>query len=228
MLAPLPIVDTRPFFRPLFDEFGRLLATLPADAWLRPTVAPRWRVRDVVAHMVDTGLRRLSFHRDRLPPPTPPASGELVEFINRLNADFVAVSARFSPPVLQSLHDRMASELSAFFADLPLEGPALFPVSWAGEHESLAWFDIGHGQEMHLLHVDGYQASPFEGEFGRHVAVRWPAGGFAALRQRLIDAGATPIAALRPTPFPRFFVREPVNGYVFEVIEGPAASHLDQ
>jgi len=117
--------------------------------------------------------------------------------------------------------DRFAAFVEQTFGYVRKPSPPDSPVP-------VAWFDIGHGQEMHLLHVDGYQASPFEGEFGRHVAVRWPAGGFAALRQRLIDAGATPIAALRPTPFPRFFVREPVNGYVFEVIEGPAASHLDQ
>jgi hypothetical protein len=79
---------------------------------------------------------------------------------------------------------------------------------------------------MHLLQVEGYQPSRFEGEFGRHVALRYPAAEFASLRSRLVDAGATLIDAQRPTPFARFFVREPVNGYVFEVVE--AASHFDQ
>ena len=83
----------------------------------------------------------------------------------------------------------------------------------------VAWFDIGHGQEMHLLQVEGFQPSAFEGEFGRHVAVRYPAAEFEALRQRLSDGGATIVDAIRPTPFARFFFREPVNGYVFEVIE---------
>ena len=100
----------------------------------------------------------------------------------------------------------------------------------------VVWFDLGHGQEMHLLHVEGYRPSEFEGEFGRHVAVRHPATDFDALRTRLTDAGATLIEPLRPTPFARFFFREPVNGYVFEVIDGPStppragagASHLDQ
>jgi uncharacterized protein (TIGR03083 family) len=143
MLAPLPLTDTRSYFRPLFQEFGTLLAHLPADAWLRPTIAGRWRVRDVVAHMVDTGLRRLSFHRDRLPPPTLPADMDIVQFINALNAEFVALSARFSPEVLRTLHDHMAGELAAFVETVPLDAPALFPVSWAGETESQAWFDIG-------------------------------------------------------------------------------------
>ncbi|HET7696190.1 MAG TPA: hypothetical protein VFK57_10815 [Vicinamibacterales bacterium] len=90
----------------------------------------------------------------------------------------------------------------------------------------VAWFDLGHGQEMHLLQVDGFQPSAFEGEFGRHVALRYPAAEFAPLRERLIAAGAEIVAPRRDTPFARFFFREPVNGYVFEVIEG--ASHFDQ
>ena len=83
----------------------------------------------------------------------------------------------------------------------------------------VVWFDIGHGQEMHLIYVDRFAVSVFEAEFGRHVALRHPAADFAALKQRLVDAGATLIDPLRPTPFARFFFREPVNGYVFEMIE---------
>ena len=83
----------------------------------------------------------------------------------------------------------------------------------------VVWFDIGHGQDMHLIQVDRYEGRAFEGEFGRHVALRHPAEDFAALSARLADAGATLIEPLRPTPFARFFFREPVNGYVFEVIE---------
>jgi catechol 2,3-dioxygenase-like lactoylglutathione lyase family enzyme len=91
---------------------------------------------------------------------------------------------------------------------------------------AVVWFDLGHGQQMHLLHVDRFEASAFEGEFGRHVALHHPAGDFDALRARLTGAGATLIEPQRPTPFARFFFREPVNGYVFEVIDG--ASHFDQ
>lgn len=92
----------------------------------------------------------------------------------------------------------------------------------------VVWFDIGHGQEMHLLQVDGFEIGRFEGEFGRHVALRHAGDDFDALKRRLIDAGATLIDSIRPTPFARFFFREPVNGYVFEVIAAPGASHFDQ
>lgn len=89
----------------------------------------------------------------------------------------------------------------------------------------VAWLDIGAGQEMHLLHVEGFGVSAFEGEFGRHVALCYPGARFAELKARLIAEGATLIEPGRATPFERFFFREPVNGYVFEVID---ASHFDQ
>jgi catechol 2,3-dioxygenase-like lactoylglutathione lyase family enzyme len=81
------------------------------------------------------------------------------------------------------------------------------------------WLDIGRGQEMHVVYVDGFEAGPFEGEFGRHVALYHPLSEFAALKQRLLDQGAELLEPLRSTPFERFFFREPVNGYVFEVID---------
>jgi catechol 2,3-dioxygenase-like lactoylglutathione lyase family enzyme len=81
------------------------------------------------------------------------------------------------------------------------------------------WLDIGHGQELHVLHVEGFAVSAFEHEFGRHVAVFHPRADLGALRTRLTEAGAELIAPLRATPFERFFFREPVNGYVFEVID---------
>ena len=115
--------------------------------------------------------------------------------------------------------DRFAAFVERTFGYPRKPSPADSPVK-------VAWFDLGNGQEMHLLQVDGYEAGAFEGEFGRHVAVRCAPSDFDALRRRLVEAGATLIEPKRATPFARFFVREPVNGYVFEVIEG--ASHFDQ
>lgn len=83
----------------------------------------------------------------------------------------------------------------------------------------VVWLDLGRGQEMHVFFVEGFAVSPFEGEFGRHVALFHPVADFPALKQRLLAEGAELIAEIRPTPFQRFFFREPVNGYVFEVID---------
>jgi hypothetical protein len=91
-LLPVPPTDTRRFFRPVVSELITLLRGLPAEVFDRPTVAGTWRVRDVVAHLVDISLRRLSFHRDGHPPP-PPAQPlrterEFVAFINGLEGWF--------------------------------------------------------------------------------------------------------------------------------------------
>lgn len=81
------------------------------------------------------------------------------------------------------------------------------------------WLDIGRGQELHVFHVDGFEVSPFESEFGRHIAVFHPLAEFEPLKARLTALGAAIVAPLRTTPFERFFFREPVNGYFFEVID---------
>jgi Glyoxalase/Bleomycin resistance protein/Dioxygenase superfamily. len=81
------------------------------------------------------------------------------------------------------------------------------------------WLDIGNGQELHVFFVDNYVVSPFEAEFGRHVALFHPVADFAALRERVVTAGGELVDALRLTPFERMFFREPINGYLFEVID---------
>lgn len=146
-LAPLSPTDTRPYFRPVARELVALLRGLSAADWERPTVAGSWRVRDVVAHILDGTLRRTSFHRDRMAPPAParPPRGELdfVAYINGLNRQWVEVATRFSPRVLTGLYELAGAELADFVEALPIDAPALFPVSWAGEDESAGWFDVG-------------------------------------------------------------------------------------
>jgi catechol 2,3-dioxygenase-like lactoylglutathione lyase family enzyme len=81
-----------------------------------------------------------------------------------------------------------------------------------------AWLEIAPGQQMHLVQADDFKPSHCEREFGRHIALSHPGSQFAELKKRLTALGAELIAPLRPTPFQRFFFRDP-NGYVFEVIE---------
>jgi hypothetical protein len=80
------------------------------------------------------------------PPPPPRTIGsdrDLVDFINTLNAQWITSAKRLSPRVLTDLYERASSEAADWFESLPLEAPALFPVSWAGEHASDGWFDLG-------------------------------------------------------------------------------------
>jgi len=80
------------------------------------------------------------------------------------------------------------------------------------------WLASGDGWQLHIVYVEGFAISPFEGEFGRHIAISFPAQQMIALRERLSAAGAQVMDPLRPSAHQRFFFREPVNGYVFEVI----------
>jgi len=144
--SPVPI-DTRALFRPVSSSLVTLLRELPPERWDSPTVAAAWVVRDVVAHLLDSTLRRLSFHRDGMAPPPPSraiaSDRDFVDFINDLNAQWVRSAKRLSPRVLTDLYERASREAADWFESLPLDAPALFPVSWAGEQASAGWFDTG-------------------------------------------------------------------------------------
>jgi hypothetical protein len=176
-LSPLPITDTRPYFRPVARELVVLLNDLNADDWDRPTVAGSWLVRDVVAHLLDTTMRRLSFHRDRHEPPPPERAPtnerEFVEFINSLNRQWVVLARRMSPRVLTELYARTSEDLADFVEDYPLDAVALFPVSWAGEDASAGWFDIGREfteQYHHQMQIrDAVGAAPLRDPAWLHV-----------------------------------------------------------
>jgi len=146
-LAPPDPVDTRAFFRPVAASLVALLRRLRDEDWECSTVAGTWVVRDVVAHLLDSTLRRLSFHRDGMKPPplARPISSErdFVDAINDLNALWVKSAKRLSPRVLTDLYESTSREAADWFESLSLDAPALFPVSWAGEQASTGWFDIG-------------------------------------------------------------------------------------
>ena len=134
-------------FPALHDELLRLLRGLGTEDWHKPTWAPRWSVRDVVAHLLDGDIRRLSIQRDRvtLPPPPFDVSGyrDLVRYLDDLNAEWVRASARISPPLLVDFLAVTGPQLAALVASLDPEGRAIFPVAWAGEDVSANWLDIG-------------------------------------------------------------------------------------
>jgi uncharacterized protein (TIGR03083 family) len=131
----------------LFDEvnghLAALLRSLAPDDWHRSTICSAWAAKDIAAHLLDTALRRLSLHRDGYKSPhLRPGPDGLLPFLTRLNADWTAAARRLSPGVLISLLEWSGRECVGFFRTLDPDGPAAFPVSWAGEDESPNWFDI--------------------------------------------------------------------------------------
>jgi uncharacterized protein (TIGR03083 family) len=142
-------------FPGLHQELMSLLRGLDEADWSRPTACALWSVKDIVAHLLDTGLRRLSSGRDGFMPA--PEAGiasytDLVAYLNRLNAEWVGATRRLSPRVLMELMDVTAPQVHAFFGSLDPHARALFGVAWAGEESSPVWFDIGREYTERWLH----------------------------------------------------------------------------
>ena len=93
-----------------------------------------------------------------------------------------------------TLAARDVRRTSEFFASTlgwrPLDRPNNIAVP-------AAWLEIAPGQELHLVQVADFEPSPFEREYGRHIAVTYRQDGFADLKARLGAAGAEVIAPLR-------------------------------
>jgi uncharacterized protein (TIGR03083 family) len=155
MRTPVGPVYLTHLFPGLHAEMMSLLRSLRTDDWALPTACSLWSVKDIVAHLLDTCLRRLSFGRDGLSaaPDRPISShGDLVEYLNRLNAEWVAAARRLSPRVLMDLMDLAGPQLHAYFQSLDPNAPARFGVAWAGEETSANWFDIGREYTERWLH----------------------------------------------------------------------------
>ena len=143
--------------RKVDGELIVLLRLLRADEWDLQTIAPRWKVRDVAAHLLDTALRKLSLVRDswwvenaNSHPATedlfagtlnPQSAEEVVGLVNRLNREGVTVYRRLSPALLIEMMMMASAQSASFHESLDPFARAAFNVSWAGEETSLNWFD---------------------------------------------------------------------------------------
>jgi hypothetical protein len=94
-----------PLLRRVDAKLIELLRELCPEEWNLQTIAPAWKVRDIAAHLLDTPLRKLSLVRDGwfVEKPDIHSPQDLVDFINRINREGVAVYRRLSPAVLIDL-----------------------------------------------------------------------------------------------------------------------------
>lgn len=123
-----------------------LLKSLSPKEWESLTSSSKWNVKDIVAHLLDGDLRRLSLHRDshKFPDPSDPIINykSLVDFLNNLNNTWVRASKRLSPKLLTELTEFTTPKVVQHLKSLDPKRVALFSVGWAGETESENWFDI--------------------------------------------------------------------------------------
>lgn len=144
-LIPLGPVETVHLMREVDEALIPLLRGLGPEDWNRSAVGT-WAVRDVVAHLLDGAVRRLSLDRDGHQPP--PADrdlsdyAELVSYLNDLNAIWVQAAERLSPAVMTDLLEQVCTQVADYFESLDPQAEAFFPVSWAGESSSRVWMDV--------------------------------------------------------------------------------------
>ncbi len=148
----LPVIN-----RHLLD----LLHSLKPADWARPTVARLWTIKDVVAHLLDGNIRVLSMLRDGYysDKPTLEAPGDLLDHLNRLNADWVKAMKRVSPAMLILMHETTGDLYNEYYANLDPYAPSTFAVNWAGETKSLNWMHIAREYTEKWLHQQQVRAA---------------------------------------------------------------------
>ncbi|AXK36843.1 maleylpyruvate isomerase family mycothiol-dependent enzyme [Streptomyces armeniacus] len=131
-----------------------LLGALDPADWSRPTVCPGWDVHDVVAHLLNDYLRRLSGSRDGHPGAVFTNDETLPSYVNRTNGEFVTAARQLSPRVLTELLGHLGPQLDALWAAQRLDAPAALSVSWAAPpgEDVPAWLDIAREYTEHWVH----------------------------------------------------------------------------
>lgn len=138
-------IETLHLFPSLDQKLIELLRSLKPEDWNKPTVARLWTVKDIAAHLLDGNLRVISQMRDNYfgdPPGAINSYQDLVDYLNRLNADFVRAVKRLSPALLTDLLESTGHLYLEQLRRLDPFKPAVFAVSWAGHSESPNWFHI--------------------------------------------------------------------------------------
>ncbi len=183
MLPPTLTAHLLPKIEALLHE---LLASLTADEWERQTIAPKWKVKDVAAHLLDTQLRKLSIVRDGYLPPAPPIT-DLAAFINQLNQDGVLLYRWLSPRVLILLMDMASRESAEFHASLDPYLRAAFNVSWAGGE------DVPAQLVRYSARVYRAMAPPAADPSGRRSAWHYDSGVVSSSARLLSACLALPV-----------------------------------
>jgi uncharacterized protein (TIGR03083 family) len=225
-LEPVLVLDR---FVPLHAELIRLLRGLSSDDWNRPTACALWSVRDIAAHLLDDDLRRLSFHRDRQPPPgSGPVSGaDLVALVNRMNAEWVAVARRMSPRVIVDLLEVTGLWVVDLFRATDPFAPGFWSVTWAGEETSPHWFDVGRDYSERWLHQqqirDAIGAPPLTGREWLHPVLDLFVRALPfAYRNTVAAPGTTIVLAIEGAAGDQWTLRR--DGQQWGLYAGAAAS----
>jgi uncharacterized protein (TIGR03083 family) len=148
-------IQTLPLFPVLDEALLTLLRGLSPEAWQTQTIAKRWTVKDVAAHLLDGNLRGLSVSRDGYTGDKAEginSYGDLVAFVNTQNLRWTDAAKRMSPGVLIDLLERTGIQYTEHLQSLDPFAPAVFSVAWTGHATSPNWFHIAREYTEKFLH----------------------------------------------------------------------------
>jgi len=156
---PIDVVDLLPT---LHKKLIDLLKSLSHEDWHRKTVAKLWTVKDVAAHLLDGNIRTLSSLRDDYSGEQPGSIKDykdLVDYLNKLNADWVKAMKRVSPSMLILLHETTGQLFCEYYKSLNPFDDARFSVAWTGEETSKNWKHIAREYTEKWLHQQQIRAA---------------------------------------------------------------------
>jgi hypothetical protein len=148
-------IETLHLFPKLDVLLIELLKSLSEEEWQSPTIAKLWSVKDIASHLLDGNLRTLSFSRDNYfgeKPPEINSYTDLVDYLNQLNATWVAATKRLSPKVLIELLESTGKQFYEQLQTLNPYDKAIFSVAWAGQDTSENWFHIAREYTEKFIH----------------------------------------------------------------------------
>ncbi|MDA3626430.1 maleylpyruvate isomerase family mycothiol-dependent enzyme [Saccharopolyspora sp. WRP15-2] len=146
------MLDVRRLFVRERAELLALLRSLSAEDWARETVCPGWDVHDVVGHVLNDYVRRISGSRDGFAGATFANDETLPSYLARTNDEFVRAARQCSPELMIELLGHLGPELDRLWAGFDLTAPAPLDVSWAGPGRSPAWLDIAREYTEFWVH----------------------------------------------------------------------------
>lgn len=143
-MRPLPPLFVLDELREVNEGLVDLMAAMTPSDWTRRTVHRDRDVKDLVAHLLDGSLKRLSSQRDGWAGVRFEGStyAELVAFVQERNREWIVAARRLSPTMLARMVAEADAALLEVFAALDPHAEAPFPVAWAGDARSPNWFDV--------------------------------------------------------------------------------------
>ncbi len=139
---PIFTVDLLP---KLDEKLIEVLQSLSPQDWEKQSISPLWNVKDIAVHLLDGNIRTLSMLRDNyfgVIPENITSYQDLLNYLNKLNHDWVVAMKRVSPKMIIDLLISTGQEYSEYLQTLKPFEPATFSVAWAGEEQSSNWFHI--------------------------------------------------------------------------------------